>query len=424
MTSDGAASNPALRGRWLLAARVAWLGVVTLAIGLYIVSIPSQIALRETLCSGGACTYLQISPNDLQQLQQTGISLHANAVFLATVNALFVLVFVIVGAIIFWRRSNEVIGLFASLALVTFGISFNSPLETLGAHYPMLLLPTELLDTFGGASMSLLFLVFPNGRIVPRWSLLVAPILVLHTALHVFAPGWLGADFAFPALLGFHVYAQVYRYLRVSNAIERQQTKLALAGMSVGVVGFAGLITWAVLFSGGQATGLANLIGSTGIYLFLMLIPLSIGMAILRSHLWDIDLLIRRTLVYSTLTALLALVYFVAVVALQAIFRALTGQGSALAVVLSTLIIAALFVPVRTRLQAAIDRRFYRHKYDAARTLAEFGASMRDEVDLGQLTERLVSVVDDTMQPESVALWLRSSGGPSAETSAESGRPS
>jgi putative effector of murein hydrolase LrgA (UPF0299 family) len=141
----------------------------------------------------------------------------------------------------------------------------------------------------------------------------------------------------------------------------------------------------------------------------LLLIPLTLGFAILRYRLWDIDILINRTLVYGTLTALLALLYVGLVVALQALFKAITGQvgASPVVIVISTLAIANLFQPFRRRIQKIIDRRFYRRKYDAARTLAAFSATLRNEVDLSQLSEQLVAVVQETMQPASVSLWLR-----------------
>src|SRR5215207_2369127 len=143
---------------------------------------------------------------------------------------------------------------------------------------------------------------------------------------------------------------------------------------------------------------------------FVPAIPVSIGIAILRYRLYDIDLLINRTLVYGSLTATLLLVYFGGVATMQAIFRTLTGQEQQpqLAVVISTLAIAALFDPVRRRIQSFIDRRFYRRKYDAARTLEAFSATLRDETDLGTLHEELVGVVKETMQPRHVLLWLRS----------------
>ena len=135
------------------------------------------------------------------------------------------------------------------------------------------------------------------------------------------------------------------------------------------------------------------------------LLPLSFAVAILRYRLWDIDIIVNRALVYGGLTAALVGMYFGVVVGLQAAFRAATGQESAVAA--STLVIAALFLPLRRRIQEFIDRRFYRRRYDAARTLAAFSARVRDEVDLERLSGALVSVVEETMQPAHVSLWLR-----------------
>jgi hypothetical protein len=136
-------------------------------------------------------------------------------------------------------------------------------------------------------------------------------------------------------------------------------------------------------------------------------IPVAVGVAILKDRLYDIDLIINRTLVYGSLTVLLATTYFGGIVVLQRLFIALTGQKSTLAVVASTLLIAALFSPLRRFVQAFIDRRFYRRKYDARRTLEEFGARLRDETDLDALGDNMVDVVKETMQPAHVSLWLR-----------------
>jgi hypothetical protein len=158
----------------------------------------------------------------------------------------------------------------------------------------------------------------------------------------------------------------------------------------------------------GQSTrGLPEAIVALASLLVLQTIPVATGIAILRYRLYDIDVVINRTLVYGSLTATLVLVYFGSVVGLQYLFRALTGQESQLAIVASTLAIAALFNPLRRRVQAVVDRLFYRRKYDAAKTLERFSAKLRDETDLDEVNSDLVRVVRNTMQPEHVTLWLR-----------------
>ena len=154
---------------------------------------------------------------------------------------------------------------------------------------------------------------------------------------------------------------------------------------------------------------LPGIISSVALGVVLIGLPTAIGIAVLRYRLYEIDILINRTLVYGSLTATLALVYFGGVATTQAIFRALTGQEKQpqLAIVVSTLVIAALFDPLRRRIQSFIDRRFYRSKYDARKTLEVFSDKLRDETDLDTLTDNLADVVRETMQPAHVSLWLR-----------------
>jgi hypothetical protein len=201
---------------------------------------------------------------------------------------------------------------------------------------------------------------------------------------------------------------QVYRYRRVSGPVERQQSKWVLAGLLSPVLlisFYFAVVSASSTDAQAQAVLQPLLVVQTVLALAL---PLAIAFSILRYRLWDIDLLFNRALVYGTLTLLLALGYFGAVIILQGVFQAIAGQArSELVTVLSTLLIAAIAAPLRRRLQSVIDRRFYRRHYNAGRALAGFGATLRDSVDLDQLSGQLVQVVDDTMQPVDISLWIR-----------------
>jgi hypothetical protein len=250
----------------------------------------------------------------------------------------------------------------------------------------------------GQVAYTIFFYVFPDGRFVPRWArwlVLVWAVLLVPEVFFPRSPWNLLDGPLFFGLIGGAVLAQVYRYWRVSTPVHRQQTKWVVFVTAVAGAGLVGTST------------LGQMIGTTLSEGFVLLIPLSIGVAMVRSGLYEIDIIINRTLVYGSLTATLVALYFGAIVALQRVFVFLTGQKSTLAVVASTLLIAALFNPLRRRIQSFIDRRFYRRKYDAARTLEAFSAKLRDETDLEALNYELVDVVRETMQPAHVSLWLR-----------------
>ncbi len=208
------------------------------------------------------------------------------------------------------------------------------------------------------------------------------------------------------------VGVQLYRYRRVSSPLERQQTKWVVFGMALPITIYIGgtvlYLIFPVFADYNSLYGAPYQLALNAISTCLtLLIPLSFGFAILRYRLWDIDVLINRTLVYGTLTVILTGVYVGLVIGLQALLRGLISQDNSVAIVISTLTIWALFQPLRHRIQAIIDRRFYRRKYDTARTLTAFSAILRNEVDLDRLKEQLVTVVEETIQPAHVSLWLR-----------------
>jgi hypothetical protein len=282
---------------------------------------------------------------------------------------------------------------------------------------PALEMALDKVPTFVGyMAWMLFFYLFPSGRFVPRWTRWLALCWFIFVGLWTFTPfgppTWppLLFNVSILVLWGSFLVAQLYRYVRVSDAIQRQQTKWVVFGVAVAVAGVL-----ATIFTLGAAVDLPpeqvgpRMLSMLLMDAFMLFIPLSIGIAVLRTRLFDIDVVINRTLVYGSLTAMLALVYLGGVATSEAIFRRLTGQEqqSQLAIVISTLVIAALFNPLRHRIQSFIDRRFYRRKYDARKTLEAFSAKLRDETDLEALNAELVAVVRETMQPSHISLWQR-----------------
>jgi hypothetical protein len=218
--------------------------------------------------------------------------------------------------------------------------------------------------------------------------------------------GWTWVPFFLILILSILIglFAQVYRYLRVSTPDQRRQTKWVM--LSLGLIPLYLLFA---IFNGSKVTStrLLEFISTTLQFLLAILIPLTIAVSILRYKLLDIDLIIRRTLVYAALTAILLSVYFSGVVLLQSLFVAATGQRYGLALIISTLVIAGLFNPLRRRLQVSIDRRFYRRRYDAQKTIEGFASTVRNEVEFEKITAELLAVVKETMEPDRVSLWMR-----------------
>jgi hypothetical protein len=362
---------------------------------------------------------------NIQSIHQLNLSLNSYAVLFVTLLIISALLCVAVATLLLWRRADNWIALLVAFLLVVLGLSTTtidaSVLQPLfGQGFALFL--ADFSNFLGAISLPLLFSLFPNGHFVPPWTRWVLIALILLVIMLTFVPFFLTVPNVIPSLSFFFFVigllslglAQIYRYRKVSTPVEQQQTKWVIYGFSFVVfISFGLLIPEHLPIPLSQPDSpyviIANLIGTLSLT---VPIALCFGIAILRYRLWDIDILINRTLVYGSLTAILALVYFASVFALQALLSVFTGHLSLgaqtpVVIVASTLGIAALFTPLRRRLQALIDRRFYRSKYDAARTIAAFSKTLSNEMDLNQLKEDLLAVVQETMQPSHVSLWLR-----------------
>ncbi len=415
-----------LSGSWLIVARVVWLALSIPSLGLFVVGLPVYYQQLQRACVDPTRCPLNVAlpAQGLQAFASIGLSVSGYAMLVTIFSALMAVIWCAVGFLIFWRRSDDWLALLAAFFLVIINItpSSGNPTYALALAYHPFALPFSLVNFLGAVSFFAFFLLFPHGRLVPRWTGLILPLGISTAFLSNFPsptssfvtnwPVWLDL-----LVYGFFIVAflvsQIYRYRRVSTPVQRQQTKWIVLGVTAvvafDVVYFVILLLFPSLQNPNSSSGAA--IGTIVLHFLFpivsLAIPLSIGFSISRYRLYDIDLLINRTLVYGTLTVLLALVYFALIFALQYLLRGIISQNNDVAIVVSTLAIAALFQPLRHRIQGIIDRRFYRRKYDAAKVVAAFSASVRNEVDLNQLREHLLNVVQETMQPAHVSLWLR-----------------
>jgi hypothetical protein len=396
------APNTTLRGRWLLAARAGWVAVATLTLGLVTAGV--VVAFDRPDLIPEMSTRARFADAGLPDQVTNVAFLIVLAAFAAT------------GLLIFWRRSDDWAAMLFALVLMTSGIVVIRTEWALEQAVPWLELPVRFVWLLAMFLWLVVLFVFPDGRFVPRWTRLLGAAAIPAAALLVDFPkllrayqGGAKAGFGLAVLVwsvfwGAGMYAQVYRYRHVSGLVQRQQTKwVALTLGLLCLVMLLGVFIPSLFIDSSNDWFFWALLALMPL---LLLFPASVAVAILRHHLYDIDRLLTRTLTYGLLTVVLGLVYVGAVVLLG---QALNPQGgdSPLAVAASTLLVAALFRPARRRIQDAVDRRFNRRRYDAAKTIEAFSARLREEIDLDTLSVELLGVIDQTMQPTKASLWLR-----------------
>jgi hypothetical protein len=327
------------------------------------------------------------------------------------------IVYLVAGILLFWRLGRYKMAWLTSLSMITGVPSTSAPLLSLGNLYPHWYPWMALLQTVGFTLFVIYFYVFPDGRFKPTWTRAAALAMLLFALTYPFCPAcnpfatrsfvpiWILSGFM---LLG--LIAQIYRYRHLSTPTQRQQTKWVVLGFMLLLVGTLAIL-WprillpSVTFSGTLGE-LYDILFIPLIFLIQLIVPATFLLAITRSRLWDVDIIIRKTLQYSLLTGLLVLLYVALVVLVQLLF----GQAindSPLLLTLSTLLILALFNPLRRWAQEVIDRRFYRLAYDAQQVLENFAQTARDETDRETLKVELLKVVQETMQPENMSIWLK-----------------
>ncbi len=352
-------------------ALVGWVAIALVFIALFWIDVVWDYFELSVPCVGvpgvfNDCNFAALTPAEVSVWTSWGLPLQTYAAIMLSGAAFTFLVYTALAGLLLWQQWQSWVGLTVSLALIVIPYTMFAGSRSFGEIHPSLIWPAVIASFLGNGIMLLFLYLVPNGRFSPRWAFIpmIATFLLISFGLpfqladRVVPTGPIATFFnvATVTLVLFGGSLQIYRYLRDANALERQQTKWIIFGV---VMLVSAIISWVLIFGralpipDGAPRIIANLAGMAySDYFALPFLPVAITIAILRYRLWDIDVVVRRTTSYAIVTALLALVYFGSVVVLQRVFTTVTGQTSPLAIVLSTLLIAALFLPVRRRVQA------------------------------------------------------------------------
>lgn len=414
--SDSVAPHSAktrLRGSWLLVGRAVWLALVIPSLGVFLAGLPAYYTQIQRPCVDATTCNVAgaMTAKGLQALAVLGFSPSGYAAFYTIFWTIIVITWSGIGLLIFLRRSDDLFALLTALFLVMFNLFPTT--SGLLIPYPALILPIFLIGLAGQIALWLVLLLFPNGRLVPRWMGVCIPFAIIQSLLFVAPPTWLFSTNNMPGwfngLLALIVcvgtiISQVYRYRRVSSAVERQQTKWVAFGITIVAIGsfLFGFLFTVVFPMVDQSDSPYSLFQLAYPFLFLLL-PVSIGTAILRYRLWDIDLIINRTLVYGLLTSFVVGFYILVVGYLGAVFRA---EGNLLISLIATGLVAVLFQPLRNILQRGVNRLFYGQRDEPYIVITRLSRRLKETLEPEAILSTIVETVAQALKLPYVAiLW-------------------
>jgi signal transduction histidine kinase len=400
-----------ISGRWLVFARIAWGVAAVLAVVLFGASLSIYHNQLQTACTNGACAVDQLTPESMRTLERLGYSVSFYAAYLIALKVAFVVVWCLIAGVIVWRAPEDQIALFVALMLVTFSVAIPGVLPALTTAYPGWRLPVYSVGYLGFGSAILFFYTFPDGRFLPHWTCWLAVAWLVLVGHGIFVPNspffgntWL-SPIVFVAFAGASIVIQIYRYRRVSNPMQRQQTKWVIFGVTAALAGCIGMaVTEAILPLSLRQHPLVALAQSTAVYGILLLIPLSLGIAILRYRLWDIDPIINRTLVYGTLTASIIGIYVLVVGYLGALFRT---SDNLLVSLIATAIVAVLFQPLREWFQRGVNRLMYGERDDPYAVISRLGQRLEATLAPNAVLPTIVGTVKEALKLPYAAIALK-----------------
>ena len=395
-----------LRGGLLVLARVFWGALVVLTLGIFVASLPENFAQQQTICFGTACAFWQPTPATVQTLHALGLSFSSYATFSVLLRVASTLLCIGVAMMIVWRKSDDWMALLVALWLVIVGVVCST--FTVGLGYSLWRLPSLVLFFLCFSLSFLVFCLFPDGRLMPGW---MRWLFVGWVGLNVFDFFPEISILSLPFVLIWYgsmsscAVAQIYRYRKVASPIQRQQTKWVVFALAIVSVMYLGLFSLYFIFPSFLRPGSLYKVASVPLYIFIaQLFPLSIGIAILRYRLWDIDIIINRTLVYGVLTVSIVAIYILVVVGLGTLLQTQNNAGIAL---LATGLVAVLFQPLRNRLQRVVNRFMYGDRDDPYRVLSRLGQRLEATLAPHAVLPTIVETVAQALKLPYAAIILK-----------------
>lgn len=400
---------------WLTLARIVQVIIICLAVGMFIISIPLNYEQRNHVCTVEPCTPNQLTIRSVQALEALGMSVHSLVSQTIALDILVAGTFTICAVVIFVRKPDEPLTIFVTIMLVTFGTAtFTGGIRGIGLAYPMLNGLIKIFEIIGSISILAFLFVFPNGRFTPPWGVVILVVWsLIQIPARYFPDSSLNLLKSIPSLYGLiftgailsGIASQIYRYLRVSNIIERQQTKWVVYGLTIAIGGYLIVRELSRLITDPMASGLAyNLALSIAANLLILILPISISIAVIRFRLWDINPIINRTLVYGALSTSTIALYILAVGFFSNYFQ--SNRINFIVSFIATGVVAILFEPLRQRLQRAVNRLMYGERDDPTTVLTRLSRRLDSALAPDSVLQTIVETLAQTLRLPYAAISL------------------
>ena len=398
---------------WIILLKAGWWVITGLVILIFLEAIIEYYLKLNQVCLRPPCLEMQVNIGQAIILDLRGINISLYAGIITSIEVILYLTNLLIGIFIYVRKSNDWLAVFVSLMLIT---TLQADLRrSIILVHPVLFWPLTILGLLNSSLIIIFFFIFPTGSFRPRWTAVLAFVLIVFylvfpviNGVSIVPQNWVSilATIILIVLGLCSLGVFVFRYRNIFNQTQRTQIRWVIYGVAVTWGGALVLVLLRELLPVINGNALLFISWNIVFLAWNLFLPVSILIAVLSAALLDIDILIRRTLAYTILTIILLFVYIITVLGLQKLFEVATGQSSPVIAIVSTLLIAALANPLRQRIQQNIDRIFYRERYSMELAVQSFSETVREDVDLDQISTLLSNTVKEALQPEFMSIWM------------------